>query len=143
MWPFSKKQKSGSLNSSSITDVEKMTNHLGLDLTPYGAGVALLSLESGYSPAETASQFALATIAHDMKGLPDIVTVMDITARGYAILECLKEFKDKGLIRENIWANDATAIGKIINPSPETEEWIDKVLSDPVIAKERVAVSRV
>lgn len=141
VWPFSKKQKDP--KQFSIADVEKLTSHLGLDLTRYGAGVALLSLESDYSPAETASQLALATIAHDMKEQPDVEKVMEISVRGYAVLECLKKFKDNGLMRESIWANDATAIAKIINPSPETEEWIDRVLSDPVVGRERVAVSRV
>jgi len=55
---------------------------------------------------------------------------------------CIKELFDGGYIREDIWRNDATAIAIIINPSPDTDEWIDKVLSDPVSGKEAVATSR-
>jgi len=140
VWPFQKKAP----RKPSIEDVTQLANHLGMDLTQYGVGVALLSIESDYSPAETASNFAVVTIARDMKNaMNDIEVAAKISIRGYAILECLKEFKDNGLLRETIWANDATAIAKIINPSPETEKWISRVLSDPVSSKEPVAVSRV
>ncbi|MCF4097865.1 hypothetical protein [Maritalea mediterranea] len=144
VWPFKKRKTFVQSNASPVQQVERFTKHLGLDLTPYGAGVALLSTESGYSPAETASHFAVVTIARDMKAaMDDIEDMVSLVPRGYAILECLKDLKDKGFIREELWANDATAIGKIINPSSETEEWIERILSDPVVAKEAVAISRI
>ena len=51
-------------------------------------------------------------------------------------------FFDGGYLREDIWHYDATAIANFINSGPDTDEWIDKVLSDPVGGKEAVAKSR-
>jgi len=55
---------------------------------------------------------------------------------------CIKELFDGGYLREDIWRNDATAIANFIHSGPDTDEWIDKVLSDPVGGKETVAKSR-
>jgi|GEM_PF-2045238 len=126
--------------------VRQLVTQLGNDLTDYGAGVALLSLESGYSVAETASHISVATFAHNVKRAADeanLDATMTLLKVGMATLEMLKELKDDGLIRSEIWANDAQAIGKMMNPSKEALEWVDKVLADPVIAKDPVAVSRI
>lgn len=143
VWPF-KKKPTRALNSQSIPDVAEFAKHLGLDLTPYGAGVALLSVESGYSPAETASHFAVATFAHDARtAMGDLEATLRLAPRAMAVLECLKDLKDRGFIREELWRNDSTALFKMSQPSPETSDWIDRVLSDPMVANEAVAISRI
>ncbi|ESZ27974.1 MULTISPECIES: hypothetical protein [unclassified Mesorhizobium] len=152
MWPFSKKQSnisreivsSADQKNSRLGSVENFARYLGVDITPYGAGVALLSLESGYSEAETASHFAVVTLARDIREAGfDIEKIVRFAPIAMATLECLKELKDRGLMREEIWQNDTTAIGKIAFPSPDTHSWIERVLSDPTVARDRVAVSRI
>lgn len=152
MWPFSKKQSSSpreivssaALKNSRLSGVENLAKYLGVDITPYGAGVALLSLESGYSEAETASHFAVVTLARDVREAGfDIEKIMRFAPIAMATLECLKELKDRGLMREEIWQNDTTAIGKIAFPNPDTHSWIERILSDATVAHDRVAVSRI
>ncbi|WP_321337508.1 hypothetical protein [Breoghania sp.] len=131
---------------NALVMVRKLVMRLGNDLTDYGVAVALLSLESGYSVAETASHISVVTFARNLKRTADegdIVALITLAEVGVATAEVLKELKDDDLIRDEIWANDVRAISKMMNPSPEAMEWADKVLSDPVIAKEPVAVSRI
>jgi hypothetical protein len=59
-----------------------------------------------------------------------------------ALLEVLKDYKDRGMMRESHWKNDSTAVFRIINVDQHQEEWIAKVLSDPIAGKQRLATSR-
>lgn len=134
------------VDDSALKRVQELVMQLGNDLTHYGSGVALLSLESGYSVAETASHISVATFARNVKRAAneaDLDATMMLLKIGMATLEILKELKDDGLIRPEIWANDAQAIRKMMNPSKEALEWADKALADPVIANAPVAVSRI
>lgn len=134
------------VDESALQHVQKLVVQLGNDLTHYGVGVALLSLESGYSVAETASHISVATFARNVKRAADEAdfdATMMLLKVGAATLELLRKLKDDGSIRPEIWANDAQAIGKMMNPSKEALEWADKVLADAVIAREPVAVSRI
>ena len=128
------------LAQDDISTVEDMLFDLGFDLTQYGAAVVTLNLQSGYSDAETASHIALATIARDVRELgSDIRALAAIASHAQYILRVLKGFEEKGLIRKNLLQNDVQALVKIVTPSVDSEEWINKVLSDEVIAKERCA----
>lgn len=123
-----------------IAAVEQIAQYLGLRLTPYGAGVALLSVQSGYSSAETASHLAVVTLARDVQESGEnLDAILRFSSLGMEILKWMKALKDKNAVREEIWRNDATAVGKIMIPSAETLPWIDKVLSDPVDGAERLA----
>lgn len=125
------------------TDIQKTIScleQLGFTITPYGTGVAVLSIESGYSPAETASQLALATLAIDAReALSSAEDMARIFAHAMATLEVLKLLKDKGQISQELWKNDSTAMYKVTYPSQEQEEWIAAVLKDPVVSKKKVA----
>ncbi|MEM1162420.1 MAG: hypothetical protein AAGJ28_15925 [Pseudomonadota bacterium] len=128
-----------------LSEATRLVDELAFNITPYGTGVALLSLESGYSPAETASQIAVATFALDARETrenADIVRMMSMSSHAAEVIQELTKYKDNGLMREEIWKNDGMAIYKVTCPSEEQESWISQVLSDPVISKERLAVSR-
>ncbi|MGY4751421.1 hypothetical protein ACVNHC_16320 [Pannonibacter sp. Q-1] len=134
------------VDDGALNRVRELVKRLGNDLTHYGSGVALLSLESGYSVAETASHISVVSFARNVKRAADeadLDATMMMLKIGMATLEMLKELKDDGLIRSEIWANDAQAIGKMMSPSKEALEWAEKVLEDPVIASDPVAVSRI
>jgi hypothetical protein len=127
-----------------IGAVEDHLKNMGYDLTPYGAGVALLELESGYNAVETASHLSLTTLALDVREAgTDIEKLMRFMPHAMALLEVLKEYKDKGMMNPTQWQNDANAIARVSTVDEHQEEWIEKVLSDPVAGKERLATSRV
>lgn len=140
IWPFSQKRTQPT-TSDLIFEVKKLVEQFGYELTPYGIGVALLSIERGYSAAETASHVILVTIARDAKSVyqtPNTEATTSLNQFGRFALETMNVLKDAGHIRSNVWKNDTTAIEKIMSPSPETSNWIEKVLSNPLVAKEAV-----
>lgn len=133
--------------TSTPNDIEKVQTtlkQLGYDLTEYGAGVALLSLESGYNDVETASHFALATLALDAKEAGrDILKLGALVPHASAMTDILSDYKNSGLMRQELFQNDARAMMKVVVPDKERLSWIERVLSDPIISKKRVAVSRI
>ncbi|MEP6355297.1 MAG: hypothetical protein ABJ081_01285 [Hyphomicrobiales bacterium] len=133
------KSKKSQKFTKELEQVTELTKRIGCTLTPYGAGVALLSLQSDYSPAETTSLIAVVTIAHAAQN-NDVEDLVELATKGYSVLEHLKEWKDKGLMRKDIWKNDSTAIGKIIFVNSDTQEWIDRVLSDPINTEDDLAI---
>lgn len=127
-----------------IGAVEVHLKNMGYDLTPYGAGVALLELESGYNAVETASHISLTTLAFDVREAgTDIEKLMQFVPHAMTLLEVLKSYKDKGMMNLTQWQNDANAIARVSTVDEHQEEWIEKVLSDPIAGKERLATSRV
>lgn len=142
IWPFSKERNSTTdAQAERLRKVSTLVEHLGFELTPYGVALALLSLESGYSVEETSSHIAVVSIAKEISKTRDIVKLNALLALGLAILENLKVFKDTGLMRLEIWENDSTAISKMIFTGPETSEWVDKILSDPMVAEDVLATT--
>ena len=113
-------------------------------MSTYGGCVALLYLKSGYSPCEVASYLALVTLAHDAKEAgSDIMKLLALVPHANAIIDALKEFKSGGLMREELFKNDVCAIAGVVIVEMGQQEWISRVLSDPVIGQERVARSRI
>ena len=127
-----------------IADIEVHLRNMEYDLTPYGAGVALLELESGYNAVETASHISLTTLALDVREAgTDIEKLMRFVPHAMTLLEILKSYKEKGMMNPTQWQNDANAIARVSTVDEHQEEWIEKVLSDPIAGKERLATSRV
>lgn len=114
---------------------------MGFKLTPYGIGMVVASGMSGYSPHETASMVALMTFAWDIReSRNDVAIMMKVAVHGVEVIKILHQFKEQGLLKEDIWENDVNAIKNIINPSSQTKEWVAKVLDgDPIAGKERLA----
>lgn len=140
MFGFFKKKPS----VNSIEEVSIHLAHMGYSLLPYGVGVAQLELMSGYNAIETASHIALTTLALDVRNAGnDIVALTAFVPHGMALLEVLKNFKDNGKINPTQWANDANAIFHIVHVDQNQEEWIKKILSDPIAGKERLAISNI
>jgi hypothetical protein len=130
-------------NDADLDFATRILVQLGYDITPYGVGVASLSLVSGYSAAETASHLALVTLAHDCNSTTDISIFVAQFEHSMAMIKILAEYRDAGQIRPELYNNDVTAIVKIAYVDEHTIGWIEKVLSDPVIQKNRVAISRI
>lgn len=149
VWPFSRKTKSAPTpepGKSELDEVTSLVRHLGYDLLPDGAAIALAQLWSDYSVAEAASHIVVVSFARDLSKAQetnDLDMMLKIAPLGLAILEVLKNLKDNGMMRPEVWRNDATAIGKMMTPGPEAIEWSRKVLSDPAIADIVLAKSRV
>ncbi|MDX1216290.1 hypothetical protein GOL99_12170 [Sinorhizobium medicae] len=126
-----------------LENVRKITHHLGYDLTRYGYAFSLISLGSGYDEFATATQIALVTLATDVREAGhDITKLMAFMPHTMAMVDIMKDWKDRGMLREDIFQNDGRAMVKVATVSPEQNEWIDKVLSDPVATAERLATCR-
>ena len=140
MFGFLKKKKPAN-------DLDNVTYHLqmmGYDLLPYGVSVAQVELSSGYNAIETASHIAFTTMALDVKEIgDDVMALAAFMPHAKALLELLKEYKDKKLMNPTQWDNDARAIYHIVTVDEHQLEWIDKILSDPIAGKARLAKSRI
>jgi hypothetical protein len=144
MIEFLKRKQPPKPTDAALGEVLKHLRIMGYDPTPYGIGVALLSLQSGYNRVEIASHLAHVTLARDVReALGDFVKLISYHTHGMALLEVLKQYKDARAMHPTQWQNDARAIMGIITIDTEQEAWLSKVLSDPVAGKERVATSRV
>ena len=60
-----------------------------------------------------------------------------------ALLKVLKSYKDNGQMREELWKNDSNALFRASTVDENQEEWVAKILSDPVAGKRRLATSRI
>ena len=143
-------QESDEVNQSdsdmyeAIELVEMHLKRMGYDLLPRGFGVAWISLESGYSTAETASHIAFTTMALDVKESKDDIDKLAFLALcGKKILLLLKEFKDSGEMHPAQWQNDSNALSHIVNLDKDQLDWVNTILADPISGKERLAVSMV
>lgn len=137
-------QRSGDdVGEERLENVRKIAHHLGYDLTPYGNAFSLISLGSGYNEFATATQISLVTLATDIREAGrDITKLMAFMPHTMAMIDIMKEWKDRGVLPQAIFENDGRAMVKVATVSPEQNEWIDKVLSDPVATAERVANCR-
>lgn len=145
MFSFFRKNKTfHKSDDNPIDHIEHHLKNMGYCLTSYGAGVALVEFMSGYSEVETASHIALTTMALDIKDAGfDMNILIEISIHAQALLKVLKEYKDKGMIHPTQWQNDSAAILGISYVDEKQEDWIEKVLSDPIAGKERLANSRI
>ncbi len=142
--PKSESKSDTRSSSDDLKRVESNMEQLGYAITPYGLAVGLLSLESNYSPAEVASHLGLATLALDAKEAEmDITKLIALLPHARAMVEILSEFKESGLMREEIYKNNSHAILKVVIPDKNQPIWIERVLSDPMVAKDRVAISNI
>jgi len=117
---------------------------LGFDLLPYGVGVAVASHLSGYSPHESASLIASTTLALEIQNANnDIIALMMIAVHALEVTRRLAAFAKQGLMREEIFENDRIALLGLIATDADQKSWVDRLLSDPVAGKERLAKSRI
>lgn len=129
-----------------ITAIDLVTYYLRMmayDINEDVKEIAIISLMSGYNEFETCAFIAMASMASEVKEDMYVTKLFRIGVHANAILEILKEYKDSGLIREELWKNYATAIYNIAIPSEHSLEWIEKILNDEIIKGKKLAVSRV
>ena len=145
MFSFLKRRKKSSIwGDDPLERVENIVRHLGYDLLPYGIGVAKLELESGYREMEIASHIALTTLALDIRESGnDIERFGALALHGKSICRVLNEANKNKMMNPNQWQSDVNAVVKISIPSEEQLQWIDKVLSDPIAGKQRLAKSQI
>ncbi|PDT50940.1 MULTISPECIES: hypothetical protein [Sinorhizobium] len=99
------------VSTQRLENVRKITHHLGYYLTRYGYAFSLVSLGSGYDEFATASQIALVTLATDIREAGhDITKLMAFMPHTMAMVDILKDWKDRGMLREDIFQNDARAM---------------------------------
>jgi len=131
-------------NTNPIDSVAKHLRVMGYDLTPYGAGVALLEIQSGYNEVETASHIALTTMALDIRGAgKSAKKLISFFLHGHSLLKVLKNYKDQNMMHPAQWQNDSNAVFRLSTIDENQEEWLEKILSDPIAGKERLATSRI
>lgn len=125
-----------------ILNVGKYLSEMGYQLTAYGISVAILELKSGYSEAETASHIALTTLALDVrKAGNDVIKLFSYLPQAEKLLIILKGYKEQGLMCQKLWKNDSVAIWNVVKIDKQQNEWIEKILKDPIAGKERLAYS--
>ncbi len=130
--------------SNPITAVAVHLEAMGYELEPYGVGLAFIEMESGYNAVETASHIALTTLARDVREAgTNIIKLMSFVPQAMHLLAVLKDYKDQDMMHPTQWQNDANAIWHVVNVNEHQEEWIEKVLSDPIAGKERLAIRRI
>ena len=128
----------------SISEVADVLKQLGYKLTKHGTGVALLELQSGYSVIDTASHIALTTMARDISEAGNnIEKLIKFVPHASAIIEILEEWKNQCLMSEMQFQNDGKAFLGIVLIDAQQENWINKVLADPIAGRERLANSRI
>jgi hypothetical protein len=133
-------RRSKNSGAETLAEVAKHLRVMGYVPTPYGTGVAILSLKSGYNPVEVASHMAHVTLALEVREAGDDFDKLQLLFfRGMALLEILKEYKDAGAMHPTQWQNDAMAVMGIVTVNDEQEKWLARVLNDPVAGKERLA----
>jgi hypothetical protein len=131
-------------SANPIDRVAAYLHAMGYVLTPYGAGVALLGIRSGYTEVEAASHIALTTMARDVKEAgSNIVKLVAFVPHAHALLRLLKEYADSGLMHPTQWQNDSMAIYRIVTVDEHQLDAIEQVLSDPIAGKERLAKFRI
>lgn len=140
MFDFFRRKKSPSDASPEGIATEAL-RVMGFKLSNYGVGVMVASHMSGYSPHETASMIALMTFARDIReSQNDAAVFIKVAAHATEVIKMLNQFREQGLIKEEVWENDVNAIKSIAYVGPQTMEWVAKVLdSDPIAGKERLA----
>lgn len=137
-----KDQDSDAPSNDALTEISALVKHMGYDLTPFGAAVALASVENGYSRAETASHLTVVSFARDAKEADAETVLTKLPFVGAAILRILEKLHDEGNFRRELWENDAGAIAKMMLNEPGRDELIELVLSDEMALKGAFATSR-
>ena len=132
------------IGTDDLDGVRALLNEWGFDLSPYGAEVAVASLQSGYGRVEVASHIALTMIAFDVRESgEDLLNLSIFRPHAIELIKELKIYKDQGLMRHEICKNDSTALYRVTEIDPQQLEWVNRVLSDPIAGKERLATNRV
>lgn len=128
-------------------DVEELNfinEHLescGYQLSPHGATVALMLMESDYSKEESLSYIGLIALAQDMissgKGINDM---LNVSKRGKLLIEIVANLYKNGMIRDELYLNDTSAIKSITFIEENYDDIINLVInSDPHANADRIA----
>ncbi|WP_109373625.1 hypothetical protein [Proteus genomosp. 6] len=112
----------------------------GYELTPYGAAVSVLSLNSGYSMAETFSHVSVIATAQAIKNNKNATVLVLILQNCVSLSNDINIFYNSGQIVENIYNNDINAMANLVALNTDVDSWIDNILlSEKISSKDIVA----
>lgn len=143
---WGRRKKTAQNEHPQIKDDENLNNciailrHLGFSANPYGIGVMTFQLEK-YSTAEIAVNIAILTLARDIRDREDVESLVNISIHAIKVAEIMKEFRDRGMMRQSVWQNDTIGLAGIMKIDSEQLEWCERILSDPVGGRVRLADS--
>lgn len=126
-----------------LTFIQSMLEKCGYQLSPHGAAVSFMLMDSDYSKEETLSYVGLIAIAQNMRTADDgIINIMQATGRGTKLAAIIKNLHDYGYIRTELFNNDMSVITALINLDANHKDMIGVVLgSDPHADADDVAVN--
>ncbi|HEN5180794.1 TPA: hypothetical protein U6I94_001225 [Klebsiella pneumoniae] len=121
--------------------INEQLESCGYQLSPHGAAVALMLMDSDYSKEESLSYIGLIALAQDMissgKGINDM---LNVSKRGKLLIEIVANLYSNGMIRDELYLNDTSAIKSITFIEENYDDIINLVInSDPHANADRVA----
>lgn len=123
-----------------VEQVKAFLAQMGYALESYGEDAAQQRIAAGLSPAEVAAEIVYTTMAYDLKHAGTTATA-SLRYRPVAtgILNALDEYKEKGLMREELHQQAYEAIVAVNAINENQLQWIEKVLADPLLGQNRLA----
>ncbi|MDQ9401631.1 hypothetical protein [Serratia marcescens] len=123
--------------------IQSMLEKCGYKLSPHGAAVSLMLMDSDYNKEETLSYVGLIALAQNMRTAGDgMVNIMQATGRGAKLAAIIKNLHDYGYIRTELFNNDISAISRLTNLDADHKAMIGVVLgSDPHADADDVAIN--
>lgn len=121
--------------------IEIYLRSLGFELTDYGAKFInnFNNFLSG-NGFQKAINIGISTIALDVyETKHDIVACLLIAENVKEILDVLKHAKNCNLLTEEEWKHYTSTLWAMVNVGMDSDKLVEKLLSDPVIGKKRLA----
>ena len=140
MFGFFKKKAGPPENTIEV--VAELLKPLGYELTEDGIGLVATEIASNYSAAEIVSHIILCTIALDAKEAhddADLKKLMEIASSSISVSKAIKFFIENKWMHPSQYQNDVAALAGVSILGPEQKEWIEKILSDPMVSNKRLA----
>lgn len=123
--------------------IQSMLEKCGYQLSPHGAAVSLMLMDSDYNKEETLSYVGLIALSQNMRTAGDgMINIMQAVGRGTKLAAIIKKLHDYGYIRTELFNNDIPAISKLTNLDADHKAMIGAVLgSDPHADADDVAIN--
>ncbi|HIE0439259.1 TPA: hypothetical protein ACXJAC_002633 [Serratia marcescens] len=123
--------------------IQSMLEKCGYQLSPHGAAVSLMLMDSDYNKEETLSYVGLIALAQNMRTAGNgMVNIMHAISRGNKLAALVENLRDQGYIRAELFNNDMSAITALINLDADHNAMIGVVLgNDPHADADDVAIN--
>ena len=105
---------------------------LGYELSDQGVAAAQLQLDGGMPPIAVAANFAVITMAHELKYAGAAATgILRFRPQATELLERIGAYKEQGQLDSTTWQQLYESIIGISSVNEQQEDWIDRVLQQP------------